>query len=218
MDESTGGEPTGERPAVEDQAPDANVEQSSWRKLVLLWTAGVLSASLAGFGTNTLTGWWQALFSGSSSATSLPSSTGASPDPFDAPIRHQGPLILEANQHADLDSLAGDWHRTSGNDAHADIWFDHDKMDLTGDGDNEGSSLGVLPAGNAGDHEACATMDAPYGHPLEASRMTVGRAVCVVTDEHHVALLRISAVQDGPSGKPDELAFHVFVYTPLHKN
>lgn len=191
-------------------------EQSNWRKPLLLWIAGVLAASLAGFGTNTLTGWWQALFGGSSSAETRPSSTSVLPNPLDAPIRHQGPLILGANQYADLDSLAADWHRTSGDDRHADIWFDHDKMNLTGDGDNEGSSLSVLPAGNAGDHEACATMSAPYGHPLEASEMTVGQAVCVVTGEHHIALLRITAVQDGSSGKPDELAFHVIVYTPPH--
>ncbi len=189
------------------------------RKPAMVWAAGVLSAALAGFGTNALTGWWQTLTGdGGPPATASPAPGASSPAtttsaPPDAPVRHRGTVTLLTDQRADLDSLAADWGATSAKDLAADVWFDGVRMVLDG---NYHSLLGVLPPGTAGGYETCAHMGKTYGIPLPRARMTDHQAVCVITDQKHVAVLRITHVGKDSAGRPDELVLDAVVYVPPH--
>lgn len=145
-------------------------------------------------------------------ASSASGSAGPSNVP-DAPVRRQGTLVMLPNQVADLDTTAGDWSVTSHPSVPADdLWFDGRRIEFEG---ARHGRIGVMASGATVDHDVCAHWTI-YGQVLTRSEMTVGRQMCVLTGEQHVAVLKLTAVHDDVSGLPDELTFHVTVYAPIH--
>ena len=76
--------------------------------------------------------------------------------------------------------------------------------------------IAVLPAGEPGGFWPCA-LEQDYGATLAGAAFRPGAIVCALTAANRVAELEVTNVHRDSSGDPDQVAFEVTVWVPLHR-
>ena len=126
-------------------------------------------------------------------------------------VRRHGSVVLDAGHVIDLDSMAADWADTHApSDNPEDVEFTLAHRTLTG---IDNAVLGVLPRGSAGWRSECGRLQA-YGVEAGADVLTPGTFLCVETDQHRYALLRVTDVHDDGFGRPDQVGLDITVWEP----
>lgn len=124
-------------------------------------------------------------------------------------VRRHGSVVLDAGHVIDLDSTAGDWAgRQAPSDNPEDVEFTLAHRTLTG---IDNAVLGVLPHGSKGWRSECGRLQA-YGVEAGADVLKPGTFLCVETDQHRYALLRVTAVRDDGFGRPDQVGLDIIVW------
>ncbi len=207
--------PPAEHPAAAAQAPVRARRARLWAAIGAGGAAVAVAAVLAaGLGTGTH-GTAHAKTPATHQAPPHASTPASAPAATAAPDarRRAGPLVLPAGQVADLDSLAPDWHQESApGSAVADIEFTSTYHSLTGgQGD---SNLGILPPGSTGTRKECSLLQ-NTGIVVHTAQIRPGLMICALTNDHHIALLRITDVHQA-GAQPDTITFQVIVWTKPH--
>jgi len=126
-------------------------------------------------------------------------------------VRRHNKAVLDAGHVIDLDSNAANWaDEQAPSDNPEDVEFTLAHRTLTG---IDNAVLGVLSHGSKGWRSECGRLQA-YGVEAGADVLKPGTFLCVETDQHRYALLRIIAVRDDGFGRPDQVSLDITVWEP----